>query len=713
MVISLFFTACSDLFQGKVAMPTKQNGSLEDLFYKPDEIVKLSAPTQFYVSNGYSSSLIVLNWDGVKGASSYLIERAVMKPIVSGSGVVTYDNPRDEDFDVIEQFCYSIKYTDNIFKSSTPVYSSPEYNYRYYYRVTAENIGKRYDSSDPTGILPGTLLGCPQMVKASMGMSDTVITVQWNKTNYANRYNIYRSDSPEVLPSNPLTTVTGNMTQYSNTIPARDQGKEYYYFVEAVNSSGAKSVSSNWAMGYTLTSGAPSKPENLRFAANSGRGDSTTEIKIEWDPGDAETYYAVFRSSSADSSLTRLTSNTSTPAYTDNSSLKPGIYYYYYVQAIKKNDQDVEEKSQLSDELEGFILSPPMTVFAKKNENLSISLIWVPAIGSETEQLHYSYSICGSNNLNGLFTPFDSAGSSVEADGYIHANNISSDYEFYKIITVKDTVQSNPSDPVAAPPDKAESVQATKAANLAGQTANSSGVYPVRINWSKPSTDNPAGYHIYRSTSEDSGFRKITEDPVPASAGSGGQFTYFDINDTAKVGKMYYYRVLSVNSLGQGDAFTNSEAGYGALTHEQYYLEYNKTIKSSHKKLTLMNKSGSTDKLGTETKSGTIGGTVYYNAKISGLGAAITMEYTNYADFYIDGDSTKGVSFSVSGNTNTSASMDQSGSMSGTMTAAGMYPGKVYYGNISIKGGVAAGGTYGVEPDGFGRAEVSFTLGNR
>jgi hypothetical protein len=40
--------------------------------------------------------------------------------------------------------------------------------------------------------------------------------------------------------------------------------------------------------------------------------------------------------------------------------------------------------------------------------------------------------------------------------------------------------------------------------------------------------------------------------------------------------------------------------------------------------------------------------------------------------------------------------MDTNGTMDGTVTVQGMYPGSVVYDNIKIKGGAAGGGTYGV-----------------
>ena len=88
------------------------------------------------------------------------------------------------------------------------------------------------------------------------------------------------------------------------------------------------------------------------------------------------------------------------------------------------------------------------------------------------------------------------------------------------------------------------------------------------------------------------------------------------------------------------------------------------------------------------------------------------MHYQDYADFYANGDAANGYYFNLTGNSDTSASMDASGNMSGTVTCTGMYPGSVCYDRIKIKGGGAAGGSYGIKRAGFeGQIEVSWTVG--
>ena len=140
--------------------------------------------------------------------------------------------------------------------------------------------------------------------------------------------------------------------------------------------------------------------------------------------------------------------------------------------------------------------------------------------------------------------------------------------------------------------------------------------------------------------------------------------------------------------------------------------EYNKTVIASQKYLTLMHKPADLDKLGSETIRGKLSGTLSYNAKTSGFGAEIIMKYTNYAEYYAAGDPDKGYYFFLNGNSNTNANMDASGTMNGTVTCTGMYPGSVGYDELKIKGGGAAGGNYIITREGFpGSVKVDWKVG--
>jgi hypothetical protein len=271
--------------------------------------------------------------------------------------------------------------------------------------------------------------------------------------------------------------------------------------------------------------------------------------------------------------------------------------------------------------------------------------------------------------------------------------------------------------PAGSAPPATLILDAGRAENTGAYPPNSRGVYPVRIRWQKPAVpdspaaETPSAYHLYRSENAADGFVRITQEPIPASAETGGVFSWIDENPSAEPGRFYYYRVLALDSRGQGALFSETLGGYGALTHEQYLQEYNKTIASSHRKMTYMNKPGALGKLGTETKAGVVSGSVYYRARISGLGAKVVIRYDRYADFYAENSSIPEPCFVLSGNTDTIAFMDQSGRMDGVVNVSGMYPGRVFYDKVEIKRAAASGGTYGVEPEGFPRRELSWTLG--
>jgi hypothetical protein len=260
-----------------------------------------------------------------------------------------------------------------------------------------------------------------------------------------------------------------------------------------------------------------------------------------------------------------------------------------------------------------------------------------------------------------------------------------------------------------------EILDVSQAVYLPARQANTHGVYPVQITWKKSADESSgAAYHIFRSGSSTGEFLKITDVPIGAERETGGIFIWIDANPDAKPGELYYYRVWRQNAQGQGEFFSETMAGYGALSPEQYFFEYNKTIKSSHTKLVLMNKSGSLDKVGAETKNGTIRGDLSYVCRLvgGGLGGArVTMHYDNYADFYINGDLSRGVYFNLTGDANSIVNMASAGVMEGTVTITGMYPGKIHYDKLLLKSGAAGGGSYGVEPAGFPRTEINWGLG--
>lgn len=705
LLLPLFLlTSCADLFQTKIAMGPGSNGSLSDIFVTEKEITKLDSSSQVFASSGLATDSISISWHPVDYAVSYCLERAVQTPEDPGYS----EGKVPDNFEIINKAVYGTSYTDVIL--SNPSYTSEEYGYKYWYRVYAENNREKYEASDPALCSkPGTMFAPPGNVDATKGAASDNIRVTWDFANNAAGYVVYRTKNSDGTGAEEKARITGNQNWYKDTIEESEQGMDFYYIVKSVNSSGVLSVASNIGLGYSSMEGAPQKPSPVEVLT---RGTSISEIKLKWEAsssGEGEVKYAVFRYSSIDSSLTQLTSGTTACEWTDKNNVKPGILYYYQIQAWVEDATGKKLKSQLSavdsfeggadKTSEGFLLSPPSGIGVAADQT-GHSIIWEPAIGHGTEQALYVYEIYGSDKKDDGF-----ALAYTTAPGVCSAE-LAGTSKFYRIKTSYAGLSSLESDTVAPAPFAAENVSASRALNLGDAVlypANSSGVYPVKITW-EPPQGGASAYHVYRSTTKDSGFRKITDVPVT-------DCEFVDKNDTAKAGKYYYYRVLALNELEQGNNYSDIQFGYGALTHEQYILEFNKTILSSQKKLKLMHKP-STSALGEERYSGDISGDVYYNATLNGLSARIIIKYTNYADSYIDNNKELGPYFVLTGNSNTSANTSANGNMDGTINCTGMYPGSVSYDGIEIKGGDAGGGTYGVKPAGFEKKDVSWTILN-
>jgi hypothetical protein len=743
VLAALTFASCADMFQPKIPKPdADERGSADTLFKQEEEITQLAAPSQLYVAPFYSRSEIRLSWEGVQNAAYYMIERAEVIPVQTNFGL-EWETPDDGDYETLERFVYGNLYTDVILKN--PSLDSPEYQYRYHYRVSAFNPAKNLDESEPCEPQYAMLFRAPSSIRASGGTAEEYIEVRWERTEDAVSYEVSKSATERGIPAY-LGSVPSNQNYFVNYVDKEDQGKNFYYVVTAKNSFGNSSLQTKSAMGFAKMEGAPDAPV-IRRSDGYGRGNSNRETRIEWDEVDDAEYYTVYRFSSTDSSLTRLVAGIEETFLIDSFGLKPGAYYYYRVQAIgidrssgneielkspfsgpdlgdkKINELSFQERNELA---ESFIISPPDTVAAEREAGGSLTIKWLPSIGTDEERRQYTYTVFTHNSIEGDFTTVFSsgvAGSAIGSDGYIRTTGISTGQTlFFKVVAFNGAAESLPSIVVAPSPVAAVILGATQYAYIPDAAPNPNGVYPVRITWTKPANEDPAFYRVERSTRPDGSFAKINDVSLRADGigggagysfdGGTGVYSFIDRNDTARVGRKYYYRVLSLNQLEGGSFYSEVKTGWGALTHRLYALEYNKTMKSALKKLTYMHKPGSTEKLGTETKYGAISGQIYYNGQIAGLGARILIQLTDYAEFYIENEPANGVYFILNGNSNTTANMSSNGTMDGTVNCTGMYPGWLKYDGIEIKGGNAGGGTYEVQPAGFPAEKLSYTVLN-
>ncbi len=740
---------------------TSEAASLYSLLDSKDTKIVLEPPEQVFASEGLYSGIILISWKEAENATSYRVERAVISPDANGN----YRVPEEADFNVLRPHFYKTVYTDTIL--SNPSYNNDEYQNLYYYRISSENISKNLDASEFSDWTQEATKGCgyllppPTNTEATKGKSSTSITLTWNAVKDATAYKIYRSKNSDFSSSEVVSSVLGNVLKYSNSISTADQGIEFYYKVSAVNSSGNESAQSSIAMGYALQAGAPSAPETV--TVKDGYGTSTSELTVTWtevtntSENGGELTYSLYRTSSKDSVYQIVKSGISGTEWTDTSA-KTGVYYYYYIQSViteGSGETATTIKSAFSESgassknpAMGFLLSAPSSLeIIDSSADGKVYAVWPKAIGADYAD--FTYNLYSSTLADSGYTVISGAekitGSDYSEKDSTYENYLYAEVDkanFFKVSTVNSAgLESSLSSAAAPLPDAATNVSATKTEKLTQNfVANTNGVYPVLVTWEKPEEDTPSGYYIYRSTKPDSSFRKITDSAV-TTADSSGKYFYYDVNDTAKVGTFYFYKVVSLNSLGQGslkkanDPSTDTERnswGYGAITRDRWFVAYNQDIFSSQAKLKLMHKSGNMAKLGSEHATANIAingtyGDLSYDASISGLSGVVIMLYTNYADHYISDNQNYGVYFLLNGNTNTKAGTDTNGNMYGTVTCShsfkndefiGMYPGTVKYDKVEIKGGAAGGGYYTVETkdlngnEVFSAEDISWTYGN-
>lgn len=137
-----------------------------------------------------------------------------------------------------------------------------------------------------------------------------------------------------------------------------------------------------------------------------------------------------------------------------------------------------------------------------------------------------------------------------------------------------------------------------------------------------------------------------------------------------------------------------------ATAEESYIVSFFTRLNKTQKRLDLMNRKGYLSKLGTEEIQGLISGTLSYKTTVKGLSGIVTLTYDNYCD-------EEGWIFN--GEIIVKSNMVANGSFAGKITVTGTHPGTVYYENVTMKSGAAAGGTYGVELPGSNRTEVDYS----
>lgn len=451
------------------------------------------AKTNFTKIEAKSGKKVALTWKKVSQAEGYLIYRKDSEDgkynqigkVTSGKTLTYTDTVKSNN----KTYTYKIQaYNTNNGKQGVGAYSSTK---------SAKTLAK----AKITGITSS---------------NEEVLKISWNKVSGAKGYIISRSTKKDSGYSE-IDTVSGEKTT-SYTDDTVKAGKTYYYKVEAYNvNSGTK--------GYGGASDAVAGKTAKRTKITSIVSTNEKTLTIKWNKITGAYGYRIKRSTDEDGTykVVKTIKSGNTTSYKDTS-VKAGKTYYYTVETMVKTGDNICYSGD-SASMEGRTAKKAKIKYAVSNGSNQIEVNWGAVRGA------YGYRIKRSTSKNGTYKVVATLKGKNNTTYQDKKLKTAKTY-YYKIETINKVNgkkgYSGNSAAVSAKTLKTTSITAVKAT---GSTS-------VRLEWK--AVDGASGYQIYRSTSKDSGYKKVGQ--------VKGKNTKKYEDKTLEAGKTYYYQVRAYKS---------------------------------------------------------------------------------------------------------------------------------------------------------------------
>ncbi len=451
------------------------------------------AKTNFTKIEAKSGKKVALTWKKVSQAEGYLIYRKDSEDgkynqigkVTSGKTLTYTDTVKSNN----KTYTYKIQaYNTNNGKQGVGAYSSTK---------SAKTLAK----AKITGITSS---------------NEEVLKISWNKVSGAKGYIISRSTKKDSGYSE-IDTVSGEKTT-SYTDDTVKAGKTYYYKVEAYNvNSGTK--------GYGGASDAVAGKTAKCTKITSIISTNEKTLTIKWNKITGAYGYRIKRSTDEDGTykVVKTIKSGNTTSYKDTS-VKAGKTYYYTVETMVKTGDNICYSGD-SAPMEGRTAKKAKIKYAVSNGSNQIEVNWGAVSGA------YGYRIKRSTSKNGTYKVVATLKGKNNTT-YQDKNVKTAKTYYYKVETINKVNgkkgYSGDSAVVSAKTLKTTSITAVEAT---GSTS-------VRLEWK--AVDGASGYQIYRSTSKDSGYKKVGQ--------VKGKNTKKYEDKTLEAGKTYYYQVRAYKS---------------------------------------------------------------------------------------------------------------------------------------------------------------------
>lgn len=449
------------------------------------------AKTNFTKVEAKSGKKVALTWEKVSQAEGYLIYR---KDSEDGKynqiGKVTSEK--------------TLTYTDTV-KSNNKTYT---------YKIQAYNTNNGKQGVGAYSSTKSAKTLAKAKITGITSSNEDMLKISWKKVSGAKGYTISRSTSKN-SGYKKIDTVTGKTSYTDDTVKA---GKTYYYKVEAYNvNSGTK--------GYGGASDAVAGKTAKRTKITSIVSTNEKTLTIKWNKITGAYGYRIKRSTDEDGTykVVKTIKSGNTTSYKDTS-VKAGKTYYYTVETMVKTGDNICYSGD-SASMEGRTAKKAKIKYAVSNGSNQIEVNWGAVSGA------YGYRIKRSTSKNGTYKVVATLKGKNNTTYQDKKLKTAKTY-YYKVETINKVNgkkgYSGNSAAVSAKTLKTTSITAVKAT---GSTS-------VRLEWK--AVDGASGYQIYRSTSKDSGYKKVGQ--------VKGKSTKKYEDKTLEAGKTYYYQVRAYKS---------------------------------------------------------------------------------------------------------------------------------------------------------------------
>ncbi|MEG6567360.1 S-layer homology domain-containing protein [Thermoanaerobacterium saccharolyticum] len=300
---------------------------------------------------------ITLNWTEEPGVVVYNVYRST----TSGSGYTQIYSGNNTS------------YTDTGLEMNTTYY--------YYLNYTTSEVTS-CNSPELAVKTKVTLVGPPTNFTQSKYLYPYRVELSWDTVQYADSYNIYRSDSED--GEYKLIANTQDTSYKDRSVT---QGSTYYYKVSCVNDAGEGPLSSA-LKAQTATDSVP--PTVLTL---DGTTDSTASLS--WQPVTGATNYTLYRTTISGKAYSRVYSGTDT-SYTDTN-LITGSTYYYVVTYTNSLGTSVYSNEVKAITAAAKVPAPSMVQVTGSYAN-AISIRWNNVVGAT------SYNVYRASSADGTYT---------------------------------------------------------------------------------------------------------------------------------------------------------------------------------------------------------------------------------------------------------------------------------------------------------------------